>query len=929
MPGDAEMQESRRAEAHVPIAAMGFGPTPAEVRDDDFAEVFELLFGLLVDVIRVRQPDLTAILVKDTLAAQIPPGLRVAAQQMTGMWFQLLSIAEENVAQRTRRRMETTGGPDHVAGTFSNVVAEAAASGIEADELARALSGMDVCPTITAHPTEAKRVTVLEIHRRIYRGLVDLESARWTPRERDAIVRRIRADIDVLWMTGELRLEKPTVEQEVAWGIHFFQETLYEQAPQTIDNLAAALRRHYPESPIPLAPIVHFSSWIGGDRDGNPFVTAETTRMALAEYRRAAVGRLIRRIDETTRMLSISSGQVNVPEEFVRMLADLLHASRHAAEIVARNPGEVFRQFLSAIRERLEATAEPGAGHPAKPYSSPQELVRQLLVMERALMGMQAHDLVAQRVRPLRWHVEIFGFRTAALDIRQNSTVVNRTLTEVWQRLFPDQAAEIPEPNSKEWRVWIDRELARPHAPLPVLEGLSRDAAEMLAVLDVVGEAREGPDPKAIGALILSMTTSTADVLATYLLAKYKGLVPDEDVNERAPLTVVPLFETIEDLQRSEQIMPELLDHPVVRRAVRARDHAQEIMLGYSDSNKDGGFLCSNWELVKAQKRLVEVGRRKGAKISFFHGRGGSVSRGGAPTGRAIAAQPVGTVNGRLRITEQGEVVSSKFANRGSALYQLELLASSVLAHTLKSPREAVARVGAEKDEVLEALAGLSLASYRKLIEQPGLIDYFNAASPVEELALLKLGSRPARRFGARALEDLRAIPWVFAWSQNRHLITGWYGMGTAIESYIKVQGPGTLDLLRQMFDRSRFFRLVIDEAEKTLCLADMEIARAYASLVPDEEARERILGMVTAEYARTVEHVLSITGEHELARRFPAFRRRFDHVRPLIDRTNRWQVEYLAEFRAAPESSEKRERVLGPLLMSMNSIAGGLGWTG
>jgi phosphoenolpyruvate carboxylase len=939
MPGSAQMSQEIAAFTAATLSGASGGsgdggagrldPMVADVRESDFSEVFELLFGLLVDVIRVRQPDLTAILLKDTLAAPIPAELRVAAQQMTGMWFQLLSIAEENVAQRARRKLESAGGPDSVAGTFANVVAEAAAAGTDADEIARALSGMDVCPTITAHPTEAKRVTVLEIHRRIYRGLVDLESARWTPRERDAIVRRLRADIDVLWMTGELRLEKPTVEQEVAWGIHFFQETLYEQAPQTIDNLAAALRRHYPESPIPLPAVVHFSSWIGGDRDGNPFVTAETTRMALAEYRRAAVGRLIKRVDELTRILSISAGQVKVPEEFVRMLADLLHASRNAAEIVARNPGEVFRQFLSAIRERLEATLEVGSAHPAKPYTSPQELVRQLLVMERALMGMQAHDLVVQRIRPLRWHVEIFGFRTAALDIRQNSTVVNKTLIEVWQRLFPDKAAAIPAPNSKEWRVWIDRELAQAYKPLPAMEGLSKDAAEMLAVLDVVAEARGGADPKAIGALILSMTTSTADVLAYFLLAKYKGLVPDEDIAERAPLTVVPLFETIEDLQRSEQIMPELLDHPVVRRSVRARDHLQEIMLGYSDSNKDGGFLCSNWELAKAQKRLVEVGRKKGVRIAFFHGRGGSVSRGGAPTGRAIAAQPLGTVNGRLRITEQGEVVSSKFANRGSALYQLELLASSVLAHTLKSPREAAQRGGAEKEEVLEALAGLSLASYCKLIEQPGLIDYFNAASPVEELALLKLGSRPARRFGAKALGDLRAIPWVFAWSQNRHLITGWYGMGTAIEAYTKVQGSGTLDLLQEMFATSRFFRLVIDEAEKTLCLADMEIATTYASLVPDVEARERILGMIRQEYARTVQHVLAITGETELARRFPAFRRRFDHVRPLIDRTNRWQVEYLAEFRAAPEASEKREEVLAPLLMSMNCIAGGLGWTG
>ncbi|WP_245293322.1 phosphoenolpyruvate carboxylase [Mongoliimonas terrestris] len=898
----------------------------AEDLKDDFTEVFELLFGLLVDVIRTRQPALTGILFKDNGVASIPEALRVPALQMTGIWFQLLSIAEENVAMRTRRKLESMGGPDNVLGSFSNVIADVAAAGVTAEAVRSALVETEVCPTITAHPTEAKRVTVLEIHRRIYRGLVDLESTRWTPRERETLLRNLRSEIDLLWMTGELRLEKPTVEQEIAWGLHFFQENLYAQTPLVVEHLGAALRRHYPEEPIAVTPVLKFSTWIGGDRDGNPFVTADVTRTALSEYRHAAIQHLLERVEGLARTLSISARTVPVPDEFNRVLADVLAASGRGEEIVARNPGEIFRHFFTAVRDRLIATGFPGRNG-AKPYGSASELTRHVLAAERALTAMNAGDLAHLRVRPLRWEVEIFGFRTAALDIRQNSTVVNRTVQEVWKRLHPGEA--VPDPSSPAFMAKVVRELANPAQRIPVYTDLPTDPAEMLGVLDVIRETRDGPDPKAIGAVILSMTTSTADVLALYLLAKYQGLIPDEEGPDPSPFTVVPLFETIEDLQRAEGIVGELFEQPVVRRALRARDHIQEIMLGYSDSNKDGGFLCSSWELVKAQKRLVDIGRRKGVKISFFHGRGGSVSRGGAPTGRAIAAQPAGTVNGRLRITEQGEVVSSKFANRGTTFYQLELLAASVIAHTLKSPLEPQLRPKAEEDEAVEALAGLSLASYRKLIEQPGLIDYFNASSPVEELALLKLGSRPARRFGAKALGDLRAIPWVFAWSQNRHLITGWYGIGTALESWQKIRGDEGLVLLRRMFAENRFFRLMLDEVEKTLFLTDMDIAAHYAALVPDTEARERILGMVRAEYARTVGHVRQITESDTLAARFPALYRRTEHVRPLIDRTNRWQVDLLAEFRREERTPEEKERILVPLLMSMNCIAGGLGWTG
>jgi phosphoenolpyruvate carboxylase len=354
----------------------------------------------------------------------------------------------------------------------------------------------------------------------------------------------------------------------------------------------------------------------------------------------------------------------------------------------------------------------------------------------------------------------------------------------------------------------------------------------------------------------------------------------------------------------------------------------QEVMIGYSDSNKDGGFLASNWELYKAQIKLTRVGRDAGVPIAFFHGRGGSVSRGGAPTGRAIAAQPAGSIGGRLRITEQGEVVSFKYANRGTAQYQIELLAASVAEHTLKSEREEALVPTAEGDEAMEALSGAAMAAYRRLIDDPNLLPYYQAASPLEELTLLNMGSRPARRFGAQSLSDLRAIPWVFAWSQNRHFVPGWYGVGSGILTFLQVRGQRGSDLLARMFTDSRLFRLIVDEVEKTLSYVDLDLAGQYADLVPDAAVREVIFPMIEDEYHRTVEAVLRISGGHQLAERFPRFRRKLARRLPTLNQVSRQQIELLRRFRESGGDKTQEEQ-LSALLLSINAIAAGFGATG
>jgi phosphoenolpyruvate carboxylase len=884
-------------------------------------EVTVLLRDLLRQVIRVREPKAASVIDDPASAAAYSPNLIAPSLQVIGIWLQLLNIAEESGAMRARRRLETFGGQDQILGSFSNAIARAAAAGVTPEQMEAALAIADIRPTITAHPTEAKRITVLEIHRRIYLKLYDLESPRWTPRERQALIGALKDDIDLLWLTGEIRLEKPTVDAEIAWGLHFFKNALYERAPQVCDLLEAALHRHFPEVSVSVRPPLKFSSWIGGDRDGNPFVTAEVTRNAIAANRQAAVERLNTRLGELAQLVTVSSGETNVPEHFRSRLSQILELTGDAEKISARNPGEVFRQFFSGMRRRLLAIAAPDT---ATPYRDPAEATADLRAAEQALTEMRCASLARHLVRPVRWEIEIFGFRTMSLDLRQNTTVLNRVLLELHGKLTIGAKEPAPELGSAEWTRWVLAELARPMPWLPQFRGLSEEAREVFDLLAVVRETVDGPDGQAVGAFVVSMTQHASDILGLYLLAKYAGLFTDTDGVEACRIKAVPLFETIDDLRNAPAILDALLGQPVVHRSIAAQGGVMEIMLGYSDSNKDGGFFCASFELFEAQRQLVAVARRHDVDLSFFHGRGGSVSRGGAPTGRAIAAQPAGTVNGRLRVTEQGEVVSFKFANKGTALYQLEVLTSSVLVHTLKSANEPELKINPDHQAAVEEIAAHSFAAYRKLAEDPGLLGYFQAASPVEELTHLKMGSRPARRFGAKGIEDLRAIPWVFAWSQNRHQVTGWYGLGSALARYLDHRGEDGFAQLTEMFARSRGFRLAIDEVEKSLYLTDLAIARAYADLVPERDAAERIFAMISAEHALTVAQVTRLSGQ-PLAQRFPSFRRRFDRVRPMIDQTNRWQIALLRQAR----EGNGEGRALTPLLMTMNCIAAGLGWTG
>jgi phosphoenolpyruvate carboxylase len=886
----------------------------------------ELLFDLLVEVVRRYEPEVAAVLREERHTAGMPAVMLARTLQAQGIWFQLLSIAEQNRDMRNRREIERERGYGQLRGTFAGVFAAAAREGIGAAEIREVLGSLRVRPVITAHPTEAKRVTVMERQRRIYLKLLELESPRWTDREREELIQALREEIELLWLTGELKLEKPTVTQEVAWGLYFFNENLFDVVPQMLAKVQSAFAKQFPGEPLEVPMFFQFGSWIGGDRDGNPYVTSEVTRRTLWQTRLASLERYRSRLSDLIRALSIEDHALPLPDAFRAAVGEAIRTLPDGEARTARNRGEIFRQFVGCMLSRIETTIEHASRErPAPPetgYRHADALIEDVDLMRDALKASGAERMADALLLPLRREVGTFRFCTVRLDVRENSMRVNQTLAALYRAR--NGAAEPPAPGSNEWKQWLKSELATPRREPRGCEGMPADAAETLETFRTIARLREEVDREAFGALILSMTRSAADILGVYLLAKEAGLFADAAGVERCTLPIVPLLETIPDLRRAPAILKELLEVPLVQRSLYVQRKIQEVMIGYSDSNKDGGYLTAHWELAKAQGDLTRVGREHGITIAFFHGRGGSLSRGGAPTGRAIAAAPAGSISGQFRVTEQGEVVSFKYANRGTAAYQVELLGSSVVEHVLRSQRDAALVPVHEFHEAMEALAGTAWSAYRKLMETPGMLAYLQQSSPLEELSLLNIGSRPARRTQAATLEDLRAIPWVFAWTQNRHMLSGWYGVGSGIKAFLDVRKERGLELLRRMFHEARLFRLILDDVERTLLQVDMSIAGEYAELVEDESVRREIFSQVSGEFELTSRMILAVSRGACMGERFPHFRRRLARSLKTINQVSREQVHLLRAHR-----SDGSDEVRTALLRSINCAAAGLGATG
>ena len=838
-------------------------------------------------------------------------------------YFKLVNLAEEQervrVLRRRAREAHETGAA--VGETIGAAVREMRDAGLSREDVQSLLDRLLVMPVFTAHPTEAKRRTILTKLARIGDALRVLDLGDLTPEEERALVEDLREELVSLWQTEETRAYKPDVMDEVRNGLYYF-DALYDLAPEVSAALERAVAEHYPGASVRPA-FLRFGSWIGGDRDGNPYVTVQVTEEALRAHNDLALRLLRRGIERLHGHLSTTE-RLGVDDELVASLrrdAEVFpDEAKRSEERYRRQP---YRQKLLYVYRRLGATLDAAArpwraDHRVRPgtYADVSEVLADLRLLQSGLRRHRGERLAAGRLGTLVRQAEIFGFHLASLDLRQHSARHAAALAEVMAR-YGLVSAFAEEPEEERARILTAEILAgRPFAPHRL--DFSPETNETLDLFRLVRRAHERTGPRAIESYVVSMTRGPSDLLSVLLMAR------DAGVADR--LDVVPLFETVADLHSATATMETLFENPAYARHLRARGGVQTVMLGYSDSNKDAGYLTANWELHRAQRALAALSSRHGVQLTLFHGRGGTVGRGGGPTNRAVLAQPPESVNGRLRLTEQGESITNRYTNPPLARRHLEQLVHAVLVASAKRPVATPSRGGAW-ERAMDELSPIAERSYRSLVhETPALVRYLQAATPLEEIGRLNIGSRPTRRAVSDGLADLRAIPWVFAWTQSRVTLPGWYGLGTALAEWAG-SDEGRWALLRTMYREWAFFKTLVDNAQLALRGADMLIARVYATLAEPAD-REAVFPRLREEFSRTEAALCRLTGQGDLLDDAPWLQRSIRVRNPYIDPMNYVQVALLRRLRGVPPGAEAEE--LGDAVrLSVNGIAAGLRNTG
>jgi phosphoenolpyruvate carboxylase len=838
--------------------------------------------------------------------------------RMLTCWHQLMNLAEDNDRVRRLRARELDEAPAPRRGSLRHAITNLAANGTSAGDLHDALANAEVQLVMTAHPTEARRRTTVNKLARIFSMLRSLDERLPVPGEREELRRRIAAAVQELWGSDELRAVSPTVLDEVRAGLIYFTSTLARVVPALYRDLDAAVRESYPDGDVVVPALLTFGSWMGGDRDGNPNVTPAMTAAALGQMKEACLTHLEGVVGELAGRVTLSARVSGEPEELRRLLAkSAAHAPAVAEFVLARNPEEPYRQLFKLLAERVRLTREGREGG----YHRSQELVADLRVAEHALREQQAGYVAGDALRDVIRQVEVFGFHFARLDVREHADVHRHAIDEILGALgVQDSYASLPE---NERMAVLEREIAerRPLIPGDV-SGFSASTREVVETFRTMRELLDGAHAGALGAYIISGTCGPADLLEVLLLMKEVGLA--RAGGSGAVLRIVPLFESGDTLAAAAGTMRTLLDTPVYRAAVDAVGE-QEIMVGYSDSNKDVGYVASGWGIYRAQLEISGVMDEHGVSWQFFHGRGGAVGRGGGPSNTAILAQPPGTVAGRLKVTEQGEMLSAKFSVTEIAHRELELTTSAVLLTTLGGNVSGTMSTS-RYEQILDAMAACSTKVYRDLVYgDPDFAAYFHATTPVREIQRLQLGSRPAKRRESARIEDYRAIPWVFSWTQTRAVLPAWYGLGTALETAREDYGTA---VLREMERDWPFFSALISNAEMACAKADLDIARRYAELYDDAEARERIWSAISDELERTVRELQHVRGEERPLDREPVLQRTIARRNPFIDPLSFVQLELLRRLRAPGGDPDDPDLVRASLL-TINGIAGGLRNTG
>jgi phosphoenolpyruvate carboxylase len=847
-------------------------------------------------------------------------------------YFELVNLAEEQHRVRVLRGRERAAHPQPLPESIPAAIAALRQAGVDEFEMRQLLNRLHVELVFTAHPTQAKRRTVLAKLRRVANGLVELDQRDLLPAERRSLIDQMVAEVTLLWVTERTRTARPTVTDEVRTGLYYIDTTLWDTLPAIYRDAAAALKQHYPSLRMP-DRFLTFGSWIGGDRDGNPNVTADVTAETLRLHRGLALERHRAAARTLDRSLSISAELAEVSPALQEAVDRYGEPGGHLAFLRARYPHEPYRHYAAQISADLaDASAGDmvarlkGADLPPLRIKQMTDLLEPLQLMERTLRESGMGDIAATDLDQAIRQARAFGLHAARLDLRQYSDYNTAVLDEIFHRLGLMEGFGAM--SGDERAVALTDQLAEPAPDLSALTDLSPEATETLALFGILKRAVDYYGTELFGPYIVSMTHGPEDILAPLLLARWHGLCLQPD-SDREGLTFTPLFETRDDLRNAPAIMTALFTHPGYAPHLARAGRAQTIMIGYSDSNKDAGYLAANWELYQAQEALADTCREHDVVMTLFHGRGGTIARGGGPANRAILAQPPGSVAGRIRITEQGEVIEDRYGHPAIARRHLEQVVHAVLMASAPEHYKLQTKPAASWRATMDELAAISYRDYRNLIyETPELLTYWMQATPMDEISQMRIGSRPSRRTANATFASLRAIPWGFSWMQSRHVLPGWYGVGAALDAVMA--SPGGLNTLQEMYREWPFFRTVLENAQVALAQADLGIARLYAGLVEDDRVRELVFGRVESAFHLAVSSILRVTGQRELLDNDPVLQRAVRRRNPYIDPLNFIQVSLLRRLRALPNPDGPEAQALREtIFLTINGIASGLKNTG
>ena len=881
--------------------------------DRDFLFLLECFRGVLTSIGERDLADLVAM----AFSVEPAPGGRLPARgaQALSVAFHLLNMAEENTVNQIRRFRENLHGPASEPGTWPYQFQLLREAGIGAEEIRRVLPRIHVQPVLTAHPTEAKRASVLDRHRELYLLLLERENPNRSPMEQATLRERIEAGLERLWRTGEIFFERPDVESEQRNILYYLTSVFPAMVELVSERFRQSWLWAFPGTDPPAPPAIAFGSWVGGDRDGHPFVTTEVTRRTLESLRAGAFEVLRQQLESLAGRLSLSEILQPPPPALAARIALYRGMLDEAGRrLVDRHSGEPWRQMVQLMAERS--------------YADAAELEDDLRLLRGSLEEVGAVRIALAEVAPVARIAATFGFHLAALDIRQSGAFHSRAIAQLLALAGLD-GVDYPEWNETRKRQLLDGELASPRPFAVETASLPAEADATIGVLRLVRDWTARHGNRGIGSLIVSMTHGASDLLNVYLLAREAGLVRSTPEGLVSEIAVTPLFETIDDLGRAGRVLSEFLAHPMTMRTLRhlqRRDGRpcplQEVMIGYSDSNKDGGILASHWFIRKAQIQLAAAARAAGVQLRFFHGRGGTIGRGAGPTHVFLESLAPGTLDGEIRVTEQGEVISQKYANRLTAAHHLERMLAGVGRWTL------VQQGGMESaphpaEAIFETVALASRDAYRRLIETPGFVEFFSQATPLDAIESSHIGSRPTRRSGQRTIEDLRAIPWVFSWSQARFNLPGWYGVGSAFER-ARETDPSAWRALASATPEWPFLNYILHNIEFSVEAADEGIMTEYAALVEDESLREAILARILDEHRRTRGVLSELFGGGAIEQRRPRLVKAIAIRREALLHLHREQIALLREWRET-----RADHLLPPLLVTVNAIAGGLKTTG